>query len=92
MPKACRDSETPSIDRLRPFGLFLFAGLCLKLRLASEGHGKVFINLCHTKDIPAPEDISEQRLIELWNTASGTCEYRVPLSIGERREEPDKCK
>lgn len=65
-------------------------GMCVKLRLASEGHGKVFINICHTKEIPAPEDISEKRLVELWNTANETCEYRVPLSIGERREEPDK--
>ncbi|XP_034253409.1 PIH1 domain-containing protein 1-like [Thrips palmi] len=65
-------------------------GLCLKLRLASEDHGKVFINLCHTQDIPAPEDISDERLVELWNTTTGTCDYRVPLSIGERRAEPDK--
>ena len=75
--------------------LCLLAGLCVKLRRASDGSqdaGKVFINICHTKEIPAPEDIDEARLMQLWNSDSETCEYRVPLSIGERREEPDKCK
>lgn len=65
-------------------------GMCIKLRHADGEHGKVFINLCHTKDIPPPEDIDERRLMELWNANDDTCNYRVPLSIGERREEPDK--
>lgn len=65
-------------------------GMCVKLRRATEDHGKVFINLCHTKEIPAPEDIDEKRLMELWNASTETCEYRVPLSIGEVRHEPDK--
>ncbi|KAK3909102.1 PIH1 domain-containing protein 1 [Frankliniella fusca] len=64
--------------------------LCVKLRRSTEDHGKVFINICHTKDIPAPEDISERRLMELWNANGETCDYRVPLSIGEGRQEPDK--
>ncbi|KAE8751938.1 hypothetical protein FOCC_FOCC001415 [Frankliniella occidentalis] len=65
-------------------------GLCIKLRRSTEDHGKVFINLCHTKDIPAPEEISERRLMEMWNANGETCDYRVPLSIGEGRQEPDK--
>lgn len=57
---------------------------------------KVFINICQTDAIPAPENITEEKLIEIWqasqdeNTPDEELQFRVPMSIGEIRSENDK--
>lgn len=51
----------------------------------------MFINLCHHADIPPPEDITQEELIEVLNSQDPG-RYCVPLSIGTEHEEADKCK
>jgi len=68
------------------------AGFCIKLR--KENNEKVFINICHTTEIPAPEEKTEQELLKLLDAdqdGDEPCQYRLPMSIGEGRTELDKC-
>lgn len=51
----------------------------------------MFINLCHHADIPPPEDITQEELIEVLSSKDPE-RYSVPLSIGTEHEETDKCK
>ncbi|GJQ82114.1 hypothetical protein Trydic_g15901 [Trypoxylus dichotomus] len=64
-------------------------GFCVKSReIGTET--KVFINVCKTDAIPPPpKHITEDELAELLESDEVT-EYRVPMSIGEMRTEPDK--
>ncbi|KAF2879993.1 hypothetical protein ILUMI_26181 [Ignelater luminosus] len=57
---------------------------------------KVFINICQTDAIPPPQDITEEKLMEIWqassdeNTPDEELQFKVPMSIGEVRSENDK--
>jgi hypothetical protein len=62
-------------------------GMCVKTH--TEAGDKVFINICHTPEVPAPEDISEATLVEIW-TSEDHSSFRVPMSIGEGHAEADK--
>jgi len=62
-------------------------GMCVKTH--TEAGDKVFINLCHTSELPAPEDINEDTLKEIW-TSEDPSSFRVPMSIGEGHAEVDK--
>ena len=66
---------------------FDFSGVCVKMR--TESGDKGFINICHTSEIPSPEDISD---VELLNNFDMTSEpsFVIPMSIGQERLEPDK--
>nr|CAD7461093.1 unnamed protein product [Timema tahoe] len=66
-------------------------GLCVKTRLLSgDGVGKVFINVCHTSGLPnPPKDVSDEELIKILASDEPTG-FRVPMSIGEASEHPDK--
>ncbi|XP_063235810.1 PIH1 domain-containing protein 1-like [Bacillus rossius redtenbacheri] len=63
-------------------------GLCVKTRNLSTGE-KVFINVCTTGGIPDPEDISEAALVQILSSDDPTT-FRVPMSINEPYEHPDK--
>lgn len=58
--------------------------------IKTDDKTKVFINLCHHADIPAPEDITTEELIEVLSSKDPE-KYCVPLSIGTEHEELDKC-
>lgn len=62
-------------------------GFCIKLR-ATDG-SKLFINICHTPELPEPQEISEKELIQILESDDPTS-YRVPLSLGLPHEELDK--
>lgn len=62
-------------------------GMCVKTH--TEAGDKVFINICHTPEVPAPENISEDALVEIW-TSEDHSSFRVPMSIGEGHAEADK--
>uniref|UniRef100_A0A069DYP7 PIH1 domain-containing protein 1 n=1 Tax=Panstrongylus megistus TaxID=65343 RepID=A0A069DYP7_9HEMI len=62
-------------------------GFVIKLRTV-EGD-KIFINICHCAEVPAPKDISEQELIELLDSEDPSS-YTVPMSIGDLHVESDK--
>jgi len=52
---------------------------------------KVFINLCHHADIPPPDDITKEELVEVFNSKDPE-KFCIPLSIGIEHQETDKCK
>lgn len=49
----------------------------------------MFVNICLTEAIPSPVDISNAELMQILNSEDPSS-YRVPMSIGEGRTEPDK--
>ncbi|XP_069974342.1 PIH1 domain-containing protein 1 isoform X1 [Penaeus vannamei] len=62
-------------------------GICVKTR--NEDKKKVFINVCTSEAIPAPEDITDQELIAILESDKPS-DFRVPMSIGQLHEEKDK--
>lgn len=72
------------------FKTYKIIGICVKL-IKTDDKSKVFINLCHHADIPAPEDITTEELVEVLSSKDPE-RYCVPLSIGTEHEELDKCK
>ncbi|BES87963.1 PIH1 domain containing 1 [Nesidiocoris tenuis] len=62
-------------------------GFCVKM-LKADG-GKVFANICHTANIPAPQEITDEELIEILESDSPSS-FKCPLSIGNLRDETDK--
>ncbi|XP_049867909.1 PIH1 domain-containing protein 1-like [Pectinophora gossypiella] len=63
-------------------------GFCVKTFTKPEGK-KVFVNICLTESIPCPRDITNDELMQILNSEDPSS-YRVPMSIGEGRTEPDK--
>ncbi|XP_001605904.1 PIH1 domain-containing protein 1 [Nasonia vitripennis] len=63
-----------------------FPGVCIKTWL--ESGEKVFINVCHSKDICAPEDISDDKFAkELSEDVPG---FVIPMAIGHEKMAKDK--
>ncbi|KAG8230410.1 hypothetical protein J437_LFUL010211 [Ladona fulva] len=62
-------------------------GFCVKLRKA-DGE-KVFINVCKTDELPAPDEITDSELMKILSSDEPSS-YRVPMSIGEERSDTDK--
>ncbi|KAK8776540.1 hypothetical protein V5799_030114 [Amblyomma americanum] len=63
-------------------------GFCVKLKDTSTCT-KLFINVCHTPELPEPLDIDDEGLIHILESEDPTS-YRVPLSLGLPHEEVDK--
>ncbi|XP_074036473.1 PIH1 domain containing 1 isoform X2 [Leptinotarsa decemlineata] len=63
-------------------------GFCVKTKEVGSGT-KVFVNVCQTDAIPPPKDISVKELEELMESDEPG-DYKVPMSLGEIRTEPDK--
>ncbi|XP_046739611.1 PIH1 domain-containing protein 1-like isoform X2 [Diprion similis] len=72
--------ERPSVT-IRPS-----PGSCVKAK--TECGQKVFLNICLTTEIPAPEEISETQLLKLIEDEAPSS-YRIPMSIGNQRMESD---
>ncbi|PSN31482.1 PIH1 domain-containing protein 1 [Blattella germanica] len=66
---------------------FYQESICVKTRTAAGE--KVFINICQTPEIPAPDDITEEQLVQIWSSEEHSS-FRVPMSIGEAHLEDDK--
>jgi hypothetical protein len=66
---------------------FIVTGICVKTH--TEDGDKVFINICQTPELPAPDNISEDTLVRIWSSDDHSS-FRVPMSIGEGHEEVDK--
>ena len=62
--------------------------MCLKTR--ENGGGKVFLNVCTSDTLPAPENITEEELIKILESDQPS-DFRVPMSIGAPHTEKDKC-
>ena len=54
------------------------------MKTSDRAGGKVFVNLCASPMIPEPPKITAEMLAE------ETCRVRIPLSMGEPREDTDK--
>lgn len=61
-------------------------GICIKTK--TEDGEKIFLNICTSDKIPAPEDISDTKLIEILSEENP--QFAVPMSIGSERLESDK--
>jgi hypothetical protein len=75
-----------SFTRITYF-LFIVAGICVKTHM--KNGDKVFINICQTSELPAPDDIDEATLVKIWSSDDHSS-FRIPMSIGEGHEEIDK--
>ncbi|GAB0202127.1 PIH1 domain-containing protein 1 [Grus japonensis] len=63
-------------------------GLCVKTR---AGGAKVFVNVCHSGEVPPPPPLSPpglQRLLQAPPSAAGA--FRIPMSLGEPHAELDR--
>ncbi|XP_055918885.1 PIH1 domain-containing protein 1 [Eupeodes corollae] len=63
-------------------------GFCIKSFKVNTNE-KYFINVCHTDEIPPPEDITEEELTGILQTDEPSS-YRIPMSISEPRITKDK--
>lgn len=70
------------------YSSFFKSGLCVKAR--TESGQKLFLNICQTTEIPAPETITDTQLLEVMDDETPS-NYRIPMSIGNERTETDKC-
>ncbi|KZC09783.1 PREDICTED: PIH1 domain-containing protein 1-like [Dufourea novaeangliae] len=61
-------------------------GICVKAK--TDGGEKIFLNICMSDKIPAPEDLSDTKLDELLSDEDP--EFVLPMSIGSERLESDK--
>jgi hypothetical protein len=75
-----------SFTKIKSF-LLIVTGMCVKTH--TEDGDKMFINICQTPDVPAPEDISEETLVKIWSSDDHSS-FRIPMSIGEGHVEADK--
>lgn len=62
-------------------------GMCVKF-FTTEGD-KSFVNVCHTREIPAPREITDEELIEVLESENPSS-YRMPMSISDPHTETDK--
>eukprot|EP01147_Barroeca_monosierra_P006420 gene6420-293_t len=61
-------------------------GFCVKTD--TESGEKVFLNICHADEIPAPPSISDEELA-LVIANEDNSRFRIPMSVGEPHMEPD---
>lgn len=62
--------------------------MCIKAYRVTNNE-KIFINICTSDGIPAPEDISADQLTEILSSETPS-NYKIPMSITELRLIPDK--
>lgn len=62
-------------------------GFCVKLKM-SNGE-KVFINVCHSENVPLAKDLTEDELLKVLESDDFT-QFRIPMSIGDAHAEMDK--
>ena len=63
-------------------------GQCIKIY--TESRDKVFINICHSKELYPPEDVSDEEF-ELIVTGESPM-FVIPMAIGLEKKAKDKSK
>uniref|UniRef100_A0A224YDG1 PIH1 domain-containing protein 1 n=1 Tax=Rhipicephalus zambeziensis TaxID=60191 RepID=A0A224YDG1_9ACAR len=81
-------SNESGAPKLKSKSIKPLQGFCIKTKDSSNG-SKLFINICHTPELPEPQDISDEELMHILGSDDPTT-YRVPLSLGLPHEEVDK--
>lgn len=61
-------------------------GFCLKTKTSDDQ--KVFINVCHSDELPAPPEVSDEALLKIIE-AEDPSKFSIPLSLGEPHAEMD---
>ncbi|XP_050843915.1 PIH1 domain-containing protein 1, partial [Serinus canaria] len=65
-------------------------GLCVKTRALRGGH-KVFLNVCHSPEVPPPPPVPPPGLQQLLRDPPGPGgSFRIPMSLGEPHAELDR--
>ncbi|CAN8179163.1 unnamed protein product [Coccothraustes coccothraustes] len=65
-------------------------GLCVKTRAVRGGH-KVFLNVCHSPEVPPPPPVPPPGLQQLLRDPPGPGgSFRIPMSLGEPHAELDR--
>jgi len=80
-------SQIPEFNDVVPTPVF-----CVKTKHLKPDGNKVFLNICHSSAVPRPPPITEeelQRRVEEAERDNLTVTYRIPISLGELREEKD---
>lgn len=62
------------------------SGLVIKTK--TDNNEKIFINICHTNEIPSPKNITEDELIKILDDEKPN--WCIPMSVGHERYEDDK--
>ncbi|XP_014204124.1 PIH1 domain-containing protein 1 [Copidosoma floridanum] len=75
------NKNIPKVKKIDPF-----PGICIKTW--SESGDKIFINLCHSKEIVPPEDISDEKFRELMT--QDVPSFVIPMAIGTEKMAKDK--
>ncbi|XP_033338047.1 PIH1 domain containing 1 [Megalopta genalis] len=83
---AAQDNLLKQIDTKPYFIIQPTPGICIKTK--TDGGEKVFLNICTSDKIPAPEDISDTQLFEIISKENP--EFVIPMSIGNEKFESDK--
>ncbi|XP_005094795.1 PIH1 domain-containing protein 1 [Aplysia californica] len=79
--------QTKTSDGVPFIAITPVPGMCLKTRtVAGE---KVFINVCHSENVPEPKDLTDDELLQVLDSEDPT-QFRIPMSIGEPHAEIDK--
>ncbi|XP_015112030.1 PIH1 domain-containing protein 1 [Diachasma alloeum] len=78
--KTLETPQTPSVV-FRPY-----PGVCIKTK--TNAGDKIFVNVCHTTEIPPPDDISDERFDKI--LSEDTPAWCIPMSIGHEHLESDK--
>ncbi|KAG8034197.1 hypothetical protein G9C98_001281 [Cotesia typhae] len=73
--------ESPASVTFKPH-----PGVCIKAK--TDKNEKVFINLCHTKEIPAPEDLTDIEFENMLKEEPPS--WSIPMSVGYERFESAK--
>ena len=63
-------------------------GMCVKTR--NLAGGKVFVNVCKINEIPPARPITEDQLQKIIAEEDYATDFKIPMSLGEPREERDK--
>uniref|UniRef100_A0A0B6Z4J5 PIH1 domain-containing protein 1 n=1 Tax=Arion vulgaris TaxID=1028688 RepID=A0A0B6Z4J5_9EUPU len=59
------------------------------MKTQTDKGDKMFINICHSENVPEPKDLSDEELLKVLESEDPT-QFRIPLSIGEPHAELDK--
>jgi len=75
---AAAQPQVRNFQFVRPNASFVF-------KTQDKAGGKVFVNICSSTQVPKPPEISAEMLQD-----DSGCRVRIPLSLGEPREDQDK--
>ncbi|CAK9820962.1 PIH1 domain-containing protein 1 [Anthophora plagiata] len=84
---ASRDDNLIKQSNIKPFFIIQpTPGICIKTK--TEAGEKIFLNICTSDKIPQPDDISDEKLLEI--LVEENPQFVIPMSIGNEKFGSDK--